>query len=146
LINNIRHTGLVVFDLDFALFFWVDLLGFNVVKKSIESGDYIDAVMGLKDVNVTTVKLEAPDKSMLELLHFNSHKSEPNWKGNPFSTGFTHIAISVKNIDKLCEKLFFHGIEFSEKPQINPELTAKVMYIRGPEGVLIELVETIRGV
>lgn len=145
MIINIRHTGLVVFNLDRALFFWVDLLGFKILKKTIESGDYIDAILGLKNVNVTTVKLESPDKnnSQLELLHFNSHKSESKWEGNPFSTGFTHIAISVKNVDQLCEKLLLHGVEFPGKPQINPEHTAKVIYARGPEGILIELVEII---
>lgn len=143
MIINIRHTGLVVFNLDRALFFWVDLLGFKIIKKSIESGDYIDAILGLKNVNLTTVKLESPDKNQLEILHFNSHQSEPRWLGNPFSTGFTHIALSVKNIDQLYEKLLLYRVEFPSKPQINPENTAKVIYARGPEGILIEFVELI---
>ncbi len=66
MITQIRHTGLVVADLGAALHFWRDVLGFRVVRQMEEAGGHIDAMMGLKDVRVTTVKMVAPDERMIE--------------------------------------------------------------------------------
>lgn len=70
MINEIRHTGVVVADLAGALRFWRDVLGFRIARQMDESGPHIDAMMGLRDVRVTTVKMTAPGGGMIELLHF----------------------------------------------------------------------------
>lgn len=144
MITQIRHTGLVVSDLDAALRFWRDLLGFTVARQMDESGPQIDAMMGLKDVLLTTSKLTAPDGGMIELLYFHSHPEKPAWTGTPYSTGFTHIAMTVKDIDGLCQKLSEEGVTFFAPPQHSPDGKVKVTYCRGPEGVLLELVEVLQ--
>ena len=73
MIEAIRHTGIVVNDLQKALVFWRDVLEFAVVRQMEEKGPHIDAMMGLEDVELTTVKLSTTDGSMVELLHFHSH-------------------------------------------------------------------------
>lgn len=144
MITQIRHTGLVVADLEKALHFWRDLLGFKVARQMEESGTHIDAMMGLKNVRVTTVKLAASDGNIIELLHFHSHPDQPAWTGTPYSTGFTHIALTVDNLDAVCHKLAEAGVTFSAPPQRSPDGYAKVTYGRGPEGVLLELVEVLQ--
>lgn len=144
MISSIRHTGLVVSDLDRALAFWTGLMNFKVVRQMDESGPHIDAMMGLEGVRVTTAKLTAPDGGMLELLHFKSHSDKPSWNGTPFSTGFTHIALSVSNLDELCSKLVDAGASFPAPPQYSPDGAVKVIYCRGPEGILLELVEVLK--
>ncbi|MCF8169446.1 MAG: VOC family protein [Rhodoferax sp.] len=143
MITQIRHTGLVVADLQAALWFWRDLLGFKVDKQMDEYGPHIDAIMGLENVRVTTVKMAAPEGGMIELLHFQSHPDIPKWQGKPYSTGFTHIAMTVGNLDVAYKKLMDAGAVFSAPPQYSLDGTVKVIYCRGPEGVLIELVEKI---
>jgi catechol 2,3-dioxygenase-like lactoylglutathione lyase family enzyme len=118
MIKNIRHTGIVVADLDAALHFWCDLLGFRVMRRMDESGGYIDAMMGLENVRVTTVKLAAPDRNMVELLNFHSHTGEKTWKGSPCSTGLTHIALTVDNLDESYRRLSAAGIAFKAPPQM----------------------------
>lgn len=144
MITEIRHTGLVVADLDGALRFWCDLLGFRVVKRMDESGPHIDAMMGLEDVLVTTAKLAAPDGKLLELLHFKSHPDRPAWTGTPYSTGFTHIALTVSDLDAEYRKLTAEGVKFFAPPQRSPDGNVKVIYCQGPEGVLLELVEVLK--
>ena len=144
MITAIRHTGLVVADLDGALYFWCDVLGFKVVKQMEEAGPHIDAMMGLSDVRVTTAKLAAPDNSLIELLHFHSHPDQPSWSGKPFSTGLTHIALTVDDLDDTCSKLSAAGVTFPAAPQFSPDGYAKVLYAKGPEGVLLELVEILK--
>jgi catechol 2,3-dioxygenase-like lactoylglutathione lyase family enzyme len=75
MITAIRHTGLVVANLDRALHFWCEVLGFKILKQMDEAGPHIDAMMGLDGVDVVTAKLAAPDGNVLELLHFRSHFS-----------------------------------------------------------------------
>jgi catechol 2,3-dioxygenase-like lactoylglutathione lyase family enzyme len=143
MITQIRHTGLVVADLEGALRFWRDLLGFKVEKHMDESGPHIDAMMGLKDVRVTTVKMASPEGGMIELLHFQSHPDSPAWLGQPYSTGFTHIAMTVGNMDMAFKKLTDAGVVFPAPPQYSPDGAVKVIYCKGPEGVLLELVERL---
>jgi catechol 2,3-dioxygenase-like lactoylglutathione lyase family enzyme len=143
MITQIRHTGLVVVNLEKALYFWRDLLGFRIEKQMDESGAHIDAMMGLKNVHVTTVKMTAPEGGMIELLCFHSHPDCPSWMGTPFSTGFTHVAMTVINLDDAYEKLSNVGVEFFAHPQYSPDGTVKVIYCKGPEGVLLELVERL---
>jgi glyoxylase I family protein len=143
MITQVRHTGLVVADLGQALHFWCDLLGFTVSRQMEESGPHIDAMMGLKDVRVTTSKLTAPEGGMIELLYFHSHSDRAAWTGTPYSTGFTHVAMTVKDIHDLCEKLSQAGATFSAPPQRSPDGKVLVTYCRGPEGVLLELVELL---
>lgn len=144
MITAIRHTGLVVTDLPKALEFWCGLLGFAVSRQMDESGPHIDAMMGLKDVRVTTAKLSAPDGNLLELLKFHSHPDKPEWQGSPYSTGLTHIALTVRNLDEAYGRLQDAGVRFSAKPQFSPDGRAKVIYAQGPEGVLLELVEELK--
>ena len=143
MITQIRHIGLVVADLENALRFWRDVLGFRVEKRMEESGAHIDAMMGLEGVQVTTVKLAAADGNLVELLHFHSHPDQPVWKGTPYSTGLTHIALTVDDLDVACRTLSEWGVSFSAPPQLSPDGCAKVIYARGPEGVLLELVESL---
>ena len=144
MISSIRHTGLVVSNLEKSLKFWCDTMGFLVSRQMDESGPHIDAMMGLKDVKVTTVKLSAPDGNMLELLCFHSHPDKPEWHGTPYSTGFTHIALTVNNLDETLLKLKLIGVKVPSDPQLSPDGLARVIYASGPEGVLLELVEVIK--
>jgi catechol 2,3-dioxygenase-like lactoylglutathione lyase family enzyme len=143
MISQIRHTGLVVADLDLALHFWRDLLGFSIDKKMDESGPHVDAMMGLENVEVTTVKMVAPQGGVIELLHFKSHPHEMVWSGKPYSTGFTHIALTVNDLDECYRALGKHGVEFFAPPQFSPDGAVKVIYCKGPEGVLLELVQIL---
>lgn len=72
-----------------------------------ESGDYIDNMHNLKNVKVTTVKIAAPDGNLIELLKFNSHKTlaEETWSGKIYSTGLTHIALTVEDLDETYNAL-----------------------------------------
>jgi catechol 2,3-dioxygenase-like lactoylglutathione lyase family enzyme len=100
-------------------------------------------MMGLHDVRVTTAKLAASDGNLIELLQFHSHPDRPQWDGAPYSTGFTHIALTVDDLDALVGKLVPFGVTFPAPPQYSPDGGVKVIYAKGPEGVLLELVEIL---
>ena len=143
MVTGFRHAGIVVANLEQALSFWCDILGFDVVRQVEEKGPFIDQLLGLKDVRVTTSKLSAPDGTILELLHFDSHPDKQNWDGTPYSTGLTHLAFSVDNIDDEYERLSKAGVDFLGLPVVSPDGFAKVAYASGPEKLLLEFVQII---
>jgi len=138
---SIRHTGLVVSDLERALEFWCGVLDFEVLTRMNEEGPFLDAMMGLEGVKVTTVKLNAPDGGILELLNFQSHPDKKAWLGEPFSTGLTHIALTVDDIENKIKAMKEFGCGISNSCQLSPDGKVKVIYAKGPENLLIELVE-----
>ena len=143
MIKAIRHTGIVVQNLEDSLFFWRDLLGFVIQKKLEESGRHLDIVLGLKHVKITTIKLSAEDGNLTELLKFHSHPDKLQWNGQPFSTGITHIALTVNNMSNTYNKLKKKGVYFYGEPQKSPDGYAKFIFGRGPENLLIEFVEIL---
>jgi len=143
MIKELRHVGLVVTDMEKALDFWQNILGFELVKRMEESGQHLDRMIGLKGVRVTTAKLKDQNLGMVELLQFHSHPDKSQWLGMPFSTGLTHIAFTVTDIEKTYEEFKRAGVEFPASPQLSPDGTVKVIYAKGPEGLLMELVEVL---
>ena len=73
---NIRHTGIVVTDMQKSIDFY-ESLGFEIKKDMIESGPYIDSLLSIDGGEVNTVKMSLRDGGMVELLHFKNHQEEP---------------------------------------------------------------------
>jgi len=142
MIKEIRHTGIVVVDLETSLYFYGDLLGFKVAKQMEEAGDYIDNISLLRNVKVSTVKMTSPAGQMIELLKYHSHPAEQR-ECEIYEIGISHIALTVDNLDIEYKRLKDKGIQFNSPPQLSPDGYAKVTFCRAPEGTLIELVEVL---
>ena len=142
MIKDIRHTGIVVADIEASLYFYRNLLGFQVAKQMEEAGDYIDNISSLRNVKVTTVKLTSPSGQMIELLKYHSHPAEQKMR-EICEIGISHIAFTVDDLDFEYERLKDKGIQFNSPPQLSTDGYAKVTFCRAPEGTLIELVEVL---
>ena len=136
----LRHTGIVVSDMDRALRFYRDLLGLHVVKTLTEHGDYIDTVLGMPCVQVQTVKLADEGGSMLELLEFNSPESQER-SGRLCDVGPSHVAFTVQDIDLEYVRLSGEGVAFISTPCCSPDGGARVAFCCDPDGTPVELVE-----
>ena len=139
MINKIRHTGIVVENLEDSLDFYVNKLGFSVSKRMDEQGNFIGKILGLENVLVTTVKMLLGEQ-MVELLDFVSHKTTPK-KYTINCIGPTHLAFSVADLDQVFEEFSNSGIDFISEPSMSPDGFAKVAFCRAPEGTFIELVQ-----
>lgn len=142
MIKNVRHTGIVVKNLNQSLAFYCDLLGFDVFKRDNECGTFISTILGIKNLEVTTVKLKSKDGQMIELLDFHQNKGLMNDK-ELNDSGLTHISFTVSNLSVLYDKLVAAGIVFVSKPQVSPDKYAMVAFCKSPEGIYLELVELL---
>jgi len=142
MIKDIRHIGIVVTDLETSLYFYHNLMGFQITKQMEETGEYIDNVLSLQNVKVTTVKMNSPTGQMIELLKYHSHPVEQKIQ-EIFGIGISHVAFTVDNLDMEYERFVNNGIQFNSVPQLSPDGYAKVVFCKAPEGTLIELVEVL---
>jgi len=143
MITAIRHVGIVVQDLAASEDFWCNTMGFKVSRRMEESRPFVDVILGLQDVRLTTAKLAAPDGNLIELLKFHSHADSEAWNGSITSTGLTHVALTVKDLRATHMQLTADGIEFFSPPQQSVDGRALVTFCVGPEGILLELVEEL---
>lgn len=140
----VRHCGIVVSDMERSLRFYRDLLGLKVARAMDESGEFIDNVLGLGNVQVTTVKLSGDDgPTLVELLEFKSHQDKDPVRRTLYSIGPTHAAFTVDNLDEVYRRLSQAGVRFNAPPQLSPDGYAKVTFCYDPDGTPVELVEVL---
>ena len=143
MIRSVRHTGIVVRDLEKSTEFYCTL-GFVEDNRAIEEGDFIDTVVGLQNTKLEWVKLKAPDGSLLELLKYHSHpKQKEIAKQKSNQLGVSHLAFSVSNIDTICEKIEEIDGSIVNPPALANNKKVKVAYCHDNEGNLIEIVEIL---
>jgi catechol 2,3-dioxygenase-like lactoylglutathione lyase family enzyme len=54
--------------------------------------------------------------------------------------GLDHFGLSVKGIDAIAAELKRKGVEFTKEPHV-PRPGIKICFLRGPQGVSIELLD-----
>ena len=142
MIKEIRHTGIVVDDLKKSLWFYKEKMGFKVFKHMDESGHFIDKILGIRNIMVTTVKMILRNGQMIELLDFSSHKKNI-LQSSINDIGPTHLAFTVDNIDKIYDDFLHDGVEFISTPEMSEDGGVKVVFCKAPEGTYIEFVELL---
>jgi len=141
MIINVRHTGIVVRDLEKMAKFYRSL-GFVDDAHAIEEGSFIDQVVGLKDAKLEWIKMKSPDGYLLELLQYHSHPMTSDvTKAKSNQLGCSHMAFSVMDIAETCKEIVEAGGSFVNQPAESPNGKVKVAYCHDPEGVLMEIVE-----
>lgn len=145
LIKHIRHTGIVVKNLQKSLKFFTQILGFKVLQQADETSKFIDKILNLNKAKLITVKLIAADGNIIELLNFENYKDKKlKHTKKIYSYGFTHMSFTVKNINQTYKVLKKKKYKLFSKPQISPKKKVKVMVCKGPENIYLEFVEVIK--
>jgi catechol 2,3-dioxygenase-like lactoylglutathione lyase family enzyme len=142
-IKHVDHIGINVQDLEAATAFFTDL-GFRVIGEQTMQGKLLDAVTGLKDAKTEFTMLESPDGQVcLEIIKYlQPVDPEGINPGGPNKLGIQHIAFQVEGFDGIVESLQGKGHKLVGSVQ-NYENVWKLCYIRGPEGIIVELAEKI---
>ncbi len=142
-VTAVRHTGLVVRDLEQSLMFYRDFLGLEEVSRNKETGDYIEKLVGIKGAELCWVKLRSSSGSLIELLQYlvpasNAGKVE----NSPSDTlGCSHVAFTVQSLEVVMQGPLQRGLSTVSPPLPSPDGKVKVLYCHDPDGILLELVE-----
>jgi catechol 2,3-dioxygenase-like lactoylglutathione lyase family enzyme len=143
-IQRIDHVGVIVNDLPAAKEFFLDF-GLEVKGEWEMEGDLMGYAVGLNDVKVVCAGMGTSDgQTWIELIKFHTPLDEKGIQQSYANTlGIRHIAFTVEDIEAVVAKLKKKGAEiFSEIQQY--EESYKLCYVRGPEGIILELAEKVK--
>ena len=133
----------MVNDLDKTRAFWINTLGFKLHIEAKEESPYIDELLAIKEPMLTTVKLIDSKGFIIELLKFENYQVEDSWAGDLKTTGLTHIALTVDNLDELVDNLKKQNYQPLSEIKISPNKKVKVVFVKGPEAIMLELVQEL---
>ncbi len=150
MIEAIDHINIVVQDLEEMIRFYRDALGFKLSKRVVISGEWIEGVVGLKQVEADVVYLEPENGPRIELIKYRSPMGHrPDELGKPNTLGMRHIAFRVSEIDQIVAVLKKEGVPFFSQVFQVPDsqvtyvggMRKRLVYFQDLEGNLLELCE-----
>ncbi len=139
MILGMHHAALAVKDINQALAFYCDVIGFEIeMEAEVPSGiDAMGVAMGISDSGFK-IRMLKKGHSHLELFEFNDTEELDELR--PVNrTGITHIALATDDIEKDYEYLTQNGVEFNA--ELFGPAPGRFAYGRDPFGNVIELIE-----
>ncbi len=142
-IRRMEHVGVVVDDLVAATEFFVEL-GLELQGETAVEGQWVDRVVGLDGVRAEIAMLQTPDgHGRVELSKFHTPSARGGNRHAPANApGIRHVAFSVEDIDAVLAGLRARGAELVGELE-RYEDSYRLCYVRGPEGIIVELAEPI---
>jgi catechol 2,3-dioxygenase-like lactoylglutathione lyase family enzyme len=137
-----RHTGIITKDIKKSLYFYHNILGLEVIQEFTDDSEYINRITGIKNGIAHFIKLKALDDTVIELLEYPSHPTEPH-DLSILNVGILHIALRVENAEKAYLELKQKNIKTLSEPVLSSEGIAKVFFCIDPDGTRVELVEML---
>jgi catechol 2,3-dioxygenase-like lactoylglutathione lyase family enzyme len=133
-VRKIDYVGIAVNDRAAAKAFFLEF-GLELQGEGIAEGEWMDNVVGLHDVKDAYTMFRTPDgEANIELIQFYRPTGEQDIQ-RPLSNtpDIRHIAFVVARLTK-------NGTEIFSEIQTYEDIY-KLSYIRGPEGIILELAE-----
>ena len=147
-ITKAHHMGLQVADLDRSVAFYRDVLGFTVIFAWNPQAEYIRELVGYPDADIHAAVLRLPGSEVvLELLEYRNVERTPVDTGTA-NPGTAHIAFFVDDLDALYASLTDKGVASVSPPvtpTIGPNRGGRAVYMKDPDGIRVELIQTTRG-
>ena len=143
-VKGVSHIAYNVTDLDRAIEFYCDVLGFRkafdiVIPEDIDQvlpGHPMTAFKG----ETAMVYLEAPDGVFIELFR-PLPGADPDSGGPNFEKmGYVHLSLEVDSVDDFAKELRKIGVSIDSEKSLGPDHTY-TMWIKDPDGNRIELME-----
>jgi len=143
MIDRIHHTGFTVSSLDEALRFWVDVLGFEVaVRDDLPRGEFVEEVTGVRGADLAIAMVTGPGH-IVELIEYRG-VAQQRLDARPCDIGAAHVAFFVDDIEQVLARVRSSGWSALGRVQhvaSGPWAGTQVAYIRGPDGIFIELMQ-----
>ncbi len=139
----VDHTGITVANLERALAFWRDVLGFEFSHRAHQTGALAEQITGVKGAEIQLAVLRAPGHK-IELLEYLAPAQRRKLAARPCDVGFVHLALLVDDLDLLLKRVAEFGWQSAGEPQTltkGPNAGKRVVYLRDPDGTTIELMQ-----
>lgn len=138
------NVGIVVDDLEAAIAFFVEL-GLELEGEGTVEGQWVDRTVGLDGARCDIAMLRTPDgHGRVELSKFLAPPvASPEPAYAPVNTlGYLRVMFAVDDIQDVVARLEGHGASLVGDV-VRYEDAYLLCYIRGPEGILVGLAESL---
>lgn len=145
MITGFNHTSFTVSELEKAVRFWTDGLGFRADSVSERTGDWQGRITGVPGAKLKIAHLFGYNHH-IELIEYLGSAGEERML-HPNMAGVAHICLDVENIESVIQKLTSLGAApQGEMVEVDsgPVKGCRSIYLRDPSGILIELEELPR--
>ena len=144
MVKYVQHFGLTVSNMDEARHFFHDLLGLEATEVRETSGERPETILGIPKVSLRLCLFKLQDGNNLEVIEYlNPRGTKLDLRTcNP---GVPHISFVVEDIQKMYDDLSARGVKFVNPPYWSGQSVAGpgwgVCFLRGPDGISIELMQ-----
>jgi glyoxylase I family protein len=147
-VSSIGHTGITVSDLDRSIHFYRDVLGLPVSEPVHCTGEMFEKVTGVPGAQIDISFVRAPGH-VIELLCYRKPDGRVRSSLRSCDPGFWHLALKVSDLERVVTavgRAGFQPLSAVQGVQEGPLTGLKVVYVRDPDGVVLELIEEPPGV
>jgi catechol 2,3-dioxygenase-like lactoylglutathione lyase family enzyme len=146
LIQRFDHTSFTVADVERAVAFWRDVMGFAVADLSLREGDWLGAVVGVPGARCRIAHLHGHGAHLEFIQYLETRGADVT--GPPNRPGTAHVAFVVEDIEAMTARMLEAGA--SEQGRITrctsgPADGCLAAYLKDPNGIIVELVELTSG-
>jgi catechol 2,3-dioxygenase-like lactoylglutathione lyase family enzyme len=141
------HMGMVVGDLGWTVPFFEKIFGFEHIDTSPRNVKNQSYITGVEGAEATIAYMQSPGL-LLEIVQYSNPPGRIHHRPEMVEVGHFHICLLVDNVDEAITacKGYDDRIEFlSPAPmEVNagPNKGNKVIVMRMPDGVMVELIST----
>jgi len=132
-----HHVGLTVSDLDRAVDFYREVLGLSVIAEFQVSGKAFATGVDVEGASAQFVHLDGGSVRIELVAYEPAADSQPTPRLN--ASGATHLGLEVEDLDRFYQELP-STVETLSPPQTT-ETGTRILFVRDPEGNLIEILE-----
>jgi glyoxylase I family protein len=145
-VSGIDHVGITTANVDRALGFYRDLLGMRVIDDVVLTSPDLAALLDVDTVEIRIADLDTGDGRILELLQYIQPEGRHvDYESRDPATA--HVAFAIDDLEAVKEKISnAGGTVISRRPLTIDDPGghfegATVLYIRDPDGMILELVQ-----
>jgi catechol 2,3-dioxygenase-like lactoylglutathione lyase family enzyme len=146
LVGGVGAIGMTVSDLDRAVAFYADVLGFEKLAEHELTGEDYERLQGVFALRLRVARLRLGDEE-LELTEYLAAAGRPMPPDSrPDDRWFQHVAIVVRDLDRAYQRLREHRVRHASSgpqrlPDWNPGAAGiEAFYFRDPDGHFLELI------
>jgi catechol 2,3-dioxygenase-like lactoylglutathione lyase family enzyme len=145
-IHTPSHFGICVSDLDRAVRFYCDGLGFELSDRfDLDSETMPGLDRGLEVEHPVTVvsQMIVNGPMKIELLYYPGRAVQGSPSTSRGLLGITHLSFSVDNVDDAAKRLVEYGGTVLENTRSDPGIP--IVFLRDPDGTRVELMGQANG-